>query len=182
MKVFKIDPVPQQTFYVVANENEDLSKIADERICFSPVTFTIEEVDIGEIPDRNRIILCEGGWPPVMQEIDKETAHRIVCEEGLQEDPDAKDLPSALEELAISMESAGLAIPMFIQLIDVSQALAILESFRYMYSNSRYTQLRSGIALGKINTITIYGIELRWQADDLPPDAHAGPRHRPVAA
>lgn len=43
MKLRRITPIQQETFYVLSDDNEDLSLIAHSPLCFSPVCYQSHE-------------------------------------------------------------------------------------------------------------------------------------------
>lgn len=165
MKAFRIEPIQQRPFIVVADENQDLSQIAHQPLCFSLVNFTIEEVSTKEISDNDKIILLSED--SLAKQITKSRALDILAP-GSQSDSDY--LEGCVSGLVEAMEEIGMAPPAFIQLNNQLEALRLLNSLSDSLKIVDYNNLKDMIENGRIYSMRMGGIEFRWG----PPQAQQG--------
>lgn len=165
MQAFRIEPIQQRPFIVVADENQDLSQIVHQPLCFSPVNFTIEEVSAKEIDDNDKIILLSED--SLVKQITKSRALDILVP-GSQSDSDY--LEGCLSGLVEAMEEIGMAPPAFIQLNNQLEALRLLNSLSDSLKIVDYKNLKDMIENGRIYSMRMGGIEFRWG----PPQAQQG--------
>lgn len=165
MKAFRIDPIQQRAFVVIADENQDLSKLAQQPLCFSPVSFTIKEVPASSIKENDKIILLDSGLSA--KQITKGHALDILVSRS---QTDAQYLEGCVTGLVEAMEEVGMAPPAFIQLNSQHEALRMLSSFSGHLESEALDRLRELIETGRLYNMKIGGIEFRWG----PPQAQEG--------
>jgi hypothetical protein len=165
MQAFRIEPIQQRPFIVVAEENQDLSRIVHQPLCLPPVNFTIEEVSAKEIDDNDKIILLSEDLS--VKQITKSRALDILVP-GSQSDSDY--LEGCVSGLIEAMEEIGMAPPAFIQLNNQLEALRLLNSLSDSLKIVDYNNLKDMIENGRIYSMRMGGIEFRWG----PPQAQQG--------
>lgn len=167
MQAFKIEiePIQQRPFIVVAEENQDLSRIVHQPLCFPPINFTIEKVSAKEIDDNAEIVLL--GEDSLAEQITKSRALDILVP-GSQSDSDY--LEGCVSGLVEAMEEIGMAPPAFIQLNNQLEALRLLNSLSDSLKIVDYSSLKDMIENGRIYSMRMGGIEFRWG----PPQAQQG--------
>jgi hypothetical protein len=157
MQAYRIEPIQYRPFVVVADENQDLSQIAHQPLCFSPVNFTIEEISPNEIMDDTKIILLQDAAHA--KQISKGHALEILVP-GSQSDADY--LENCVEVLVEAMQDAGMAPPAFIQLNNQLEALKMLDSLADSLKPDDFESLKRMVDTGKIQSMKLGGVEFRW--------------------
>jgi hypothetical protein len=157
MKFYRIEPFQQETLYVLCEDGQDLGRIANNPVCFSPISYQTAEVESGDIPVHAKIVSIEGRSGR-LKRVNLETA--IKMSEG-QDIAGANDVAAAIETLKAAFQRNGLDSPLSIQLQDSDQAVKLAMLFGDRLSNGSMARLVGSISTNR-DSFLINGIRFFW--------------------
>ena len=163
MQAFRVDPIEQQPFIVIAEEGQDFSDLVRNPLCFSPANFRIKEVSVGQLNregDHLKILLA--GENANLKEITKSHALDIVASNS-QDDGDY--LEGCVAGLVEAMQELGMAAPVSIQLEDQGEALKMLSVFAEKLKAESFHTIKEMIERGRLDHITVSGVDFCWEFD-----------------
>ena len=158
MMFIKIEPLPHETFYVLADEGADLSQITVNPVCFHPISYRSEIVDPGDIPAQAKIVAVS----PVngsISRVNLETAIRLSMG---QEVDGVSDIVAAIDNLKSAMQKNGLQAPVSIELQDINQALKLASMFGSRLTTKPFARLITSLFTKKTDFM-IRGIKFNWR-------------------
>ena len=158
MIFIRIEPFPHETFYVLADEDADISQIATNPICFHPISYKSEAVDPGDIPAQAKIIAIDPANGSVSR-VNLETA--IQISQGHTVDG-AADIVAAIDGLKAAMQKSGLQAPISIELQDIHQALKLASMFGSRLTTKPFARLITSLFTKKTDFM-IRGVRFVWR-------------------
>jgi hypothetical protein len=159
MKFHRIEPFPQETFYVLAEEHENVNCVANNPVCFSPINYGIEEVEAGDIPVHAKVVVIDPMTGRIRR-VNLETAVKMSTGEELS---GVNDVAAAVETLRAAFQRNGLNSPVSIQLEDSDQAVKLALLFGNRLTDSALSRLIRSITTGR-DGFLIDGIRFTWPA------------------
>lgn len=159
MKFHRIEPFPQETFYVLAEEHENVNCVANNPVCFSPVNYGIQEVEAGDIPVHAKIVVIDPKTGRIRR-VNLETAVKMSTGEELS---GVNDVAAAVETLKAAFQRNGLNSPVSIQLEDSDQAVKLALLFGNRLTDNTLSRLIRSITTGR-DGFLIDGIRFTWPA------------------
>lgn len=118
MKFHRIEPIPHETFYVLAEDGADLSKITNSSICFSPISYRMEFVEPGDIPTYAKIVTI-GRLDGRIRRVNLEIALRLI---GSRHAGSVNEVSVAIDALKDALKHNSLNASISIDLKDADQA------------------------------------------------------------
>lgn len=162
MKLRRITPIQQETFYVLSGDNEDLSLIAHSPLCFSPVCYQIDEVDAGDIPAHAKIASVNPDTKKISR-LTLDSALKLM--DGVAEYA-VNDTAVALEALRMAMLRNGLRSPAFVQLESYGEAYKLATAFEKLPTLPPDFSITKNMKPGRGGEFWIMGVPFRWPSDD----------------
>lgn len=160
MKFYRIEPFPQETLYALAEESADLNTIANNPICFSPISYQVEEVESGDIPAHAKIVTID----PASKKIKRVNLETAIKMESGQPIPGGNDVSAAIETLKAAFQRNGLNSPLSIQLESSDQAIKLAMMFGDRLSNNAFARLVASISTGR-DSFLIGGVRFTWPVE-----------------
>lgn len=161
MQIHRITPIPQETFYVVSGEGESLSPISSSPVCFSPSSYEIEKVDVGDIPSNAKIVSIDKETKAV-QRINHGIMAKII-NNGNELTPN--DIVVALRELSDALIRNGIELPAYIQLSSFQQAYNLASNFEQLPGLPDDFSITKNMKPGESGEFWIRGVPFRWPSD-----------------
>jgi hypothetical protein len=147
-----------ETFYVLAANKEDLQKISNHPVCFSPISYRQEVVDAGDIPVHAKIVAISENDGKIRR-VNLETA--LHMSNGEEVDA-VNEVAVAIDALKAAMQRNGLSAPISIELQDVHQALKLASLFGNHLTTRSFARLVTSVFTSK-SDFRIRGIRFTWQ-------------------
>jgi hypothetical protein len=160
VKFYRIDPLPQEILYVLAEDSADLNPIANNPVCFSPISYRIEDVESGDIPVHAKIVTIDPASRKIKR-INLETAIKMESGEPIQ---GGNDVSAAIETLKAAFQRNGLNSPLSIQLESSDQAVKLAMMFGDRLSNNAFARLIASISTGQ-DSFLIGGVRFTWPVE-----------------
>lgn len=157
MKFYRIEPFQQETLYILCEEGQDLDRIANNPVCFSPISYQIAEVESGDIPAHAKIVSTQGRSGR-LKRVNLETA--IKMSEG-HDIAGANDVAAAIETLKAAFQRNGLDSPVSVHLQDSDQAVKLAMLFGDRLSKGSMARLIGSISANQ-DSFMINGIQFFW--------------------
>lgn len=154
----RIEPMQQETFYVLAADKQGLDKIANHPVCFSPINYKQEIVDPGDIPAHAKIVVV-GERDGRIRRINLETA--LQMSNGAEVDA-VNEISAAVDTLKAAMQRNGLNAPISIELQDAGQAAKLASMFGDKLTTRSFARIIASI-FGSGGGFMIRGIRFTWQ-------------------
>jgi hypothetical protein len=112
MQILRVEAIPHETLYVFADNSVKHLDLSNDPACFSPIGYTIEEVEPGDIPAAAKIVAIESPGGP---------AKRVALETAMQMLGNARpvirdEIAAAISNLREVMVRNGLHPPVKILL------------------------------------------------------------------
>lgn len=159
----RIEPFPQETFYVLSDEDADLSKIANNPVCFSPVSYRQELVEAGDIPAHAKVVIVEKSHGRIRR-INIETAMQISTGGQIEA---INEISAAVDMLKAAMQRNGLSAPVCIELQDIGQISKLASLFRGRPGISFLARAAASVFAAKAEFM-INGITFTWRKNKAP--------------
>lgn len=159
MQILKIDPISLGSFYVIANDGQDITNLSKDPICFSPISYSIEQVEIGDIPAMAKIVTIN----PLTQRADRLTLQNAVKMVNNCNFDFTSDIEAAVSNLREVMIRNGMRSPIRIELESADDAHKIIEYYRPMF-----TADGANLAIKQIladNSFMIHGVKFTWPSE-----------------
>jgi hypothetical protein len=147
-----------ETFYVLAANKEDLQKIANHPVCFSPISYKQEIVDPGDIPTHAKIVVVNQKDGRIKR-VNLETALHMSSGEEIDA---VNEITAAIDTLKAAMQRNGLNAPISIELQDAHQALKLASLFGDKLTTRSFARLVTSVFSSK-SDFMIRGIKFTWQ-------------------
>lgn len=160
IRLFRIDPIPQEVFYVLTEDEKLLSSLGNDSVCFSLTSYRIDEVESGDIPTAAKIVAIDADTKKTTR-VNLQTAMSMLKGDIIGT---AEDISAAVSNLREVMLRNGLQSPAYIQLHSKEQAYKIISMFQ-----CDMTQDKIDLAMAAASSsgrFSVMGIEFRWNDEN----------------
>jgi hypothetical protein len=156
MTFHRIEPFAHETFYVLAEEDANLDRIASSPICFSPINYKKEIVDAGDIPVHAKIVTFDKKNGKIRR-VNLETALHIESGKTFEA---GNEISAAIDTLKMAMQRNGLNAPISIELQDANQAFRLASILDGHINAGLFA--KSAAAVDSGSNFLINGISFTW--------------------